>query len=146
MGLLNIAEYKFLKFRGLSLKDKLLFLSYSVYYVIFLFWFRILGYKKTRIIIDKISCKEGRNNSFKKGFIESRSKIIGNVTVNSPFNSTCLERSLFTYLIFRIYRIETEIKFGVNNLTEEFSAHSWVEYKGLILNDNPELIENISPF
>ena len=146
MGLLNIAECKLLKFRGLTLKDKLSFLSFSVYFVIFLFCFKILGYKKTRVIIDKISCKKSRSNSFNQGFIESKSKIIGHVTANSPFNSTCLERSLFTYLIFRINGLETELKFGVNNLTEEFSAHSWVEYKGIILNDNPELIENISPF
>ena len=142
----NTVKNKFSKFLSLTFKDKIKTLVYSITFHLFILTFRIFGYKKTRKIIDKIISSINNNKNINKKFIENESKIIGHAVGNSLFNSACLEKSLFTYLILGIYGIKTELKFGVNNSTDDFSAHAWVEYNGMIVNDLPEVIGRISPF
>ena len=142
----NTVRNKFTKFLGLTFKDKLKTVVYSFAFHLFILLFMIFGYKKTRGITDKIIGTENSSSNFNKEYIERESTIIGYAAGNSLFNSSCLEKSLFTYLIFGIHGLKTELKFGVNNTTGDFSAHAWVEYRGTIVNDYPEVIGNISPF
>ena len=132
------------KFLHLSLKDKIKTVFYIISFHFFILLFKLLGYKKTKNLIDKVIST--RNNSKNNNFILNESQIIGHAFSNSLFKSTCLERSLFTYLILGTYGIKTELKIGVNNAVDEFSAHAWVEHDGIILNDTPETLKNISPF
>lgn len=142
----NTVKNKFSKFLNLTFKDKAKTVIYVLTFHLFIIGFRIFGYKKTRYIVDKIISPINCNVSNSKKFLGNESKIIGYSVGNSLFKSTCLEKSLFTYLIVGMYGIKTELKFGVNNSTEDFSSHAWVEYQGIILNDTPETLDNISPF
>jgi len=140
----NTVKNKLSKFLNLTFKDKIKTVIYSLIFHIFILTFRIFGYKKIKNLIDKAISTQ--NNSKNNNFIVNESKNIGHSVGNSLFKSTCLEKSLFTYLILGMYGIKTDLKIGVSNFTEEFSAHAWVEYQGMIVNDLPETIENISPF
>ena len=144
MAYSNTVRNKAGKFLHLSFKDKIKTVFYSLSFHIFVLFFKLLGYKKTKNLIEKSIST--RYNYINNEFIVNESKIIGHAFSNSLINSKCLEQSLFTYLILGIYGVKTELKIGVNNLTKDFSAHAWVEHNGIILTDTPETLENISPF
>ena len=146
MGSLNTAKDKFINFLNLPVKDKIKTVLYSVVFIFFLITFRLFGYKKVRNLIDKIISSKSKAESPSENFIKNESKIIGYSAENSIFSATCLEKSLFSYFILGLYGINCDLKIGVNNASQEFSAHAWIEHEGQILNDTPEVIKKISPF
>ena len=49
---------------------------------------------------------------------------------NSPFPSTCLERSLCLWWLLARQNVATQFRIGVNKDGAKFSAHAWVERNG----------------
>ncbi|MGF1482329.1 MAG: lasso peptide biosynthesis B2 protein [Cyanophyceae cyanobacterium] len=52
--------------------------------------------------------------------------------------SACLSQSLVLWYLLRRQGIESELCIGVRR-TEQFQAHAWVEYEGMVLNDTPDV-------
>lgn len=50
-----------------------------------------------------------------------------------PGYRTCLMRSLSAEVLLRLYGVVPVHYIGVDNTTDEFEAHSWLEYEGRIL-------------
>lgn len=50
-----------------------------------------------------------------------------------PGYRTCLMRSLSAEVLLRLYDVVPVHYIGVDNTTDEFEAHSWLEYEGRIL-------------
>lgn len=146
MELLLSLRNKFSKLLNLTHKDKIKIVLYSLFFNMFLIFFKIFGYKNTRYLTDKIINTEDNKNNINKNFINCESTILAYASSNSLINSTCLEKSIFIYLILGMHGIKTELKFGVNNSYKDFKAHAWVEYHGMKINDPPETVKNIFPF
>ena len=146
MGSLSTGKDKFIKFINLSTVDKAKTVIYSIFFHFFLLIFRLFGYKKVRNLTDKIISSKKNGEIPSENFIKNESKIVCYSAENSIFSATCLEKSLFSYFILGLYGINCDLKIGVNNAAQEFSAHAWIEHNGQVLNDTPEVIKKISPF
>ena len=87
---LNITSNKLLKFYHLSVKDKLKFVVYSLMFNFFLFIFRLLGYKKSKKIINSIVNPSKNTEDIKEKNVENESIIIGYSTNNTLFSTIAL--------------------------------------------------------
>ena len=142
----NTTKGKFVKFLNLSLKDKLKTVIYSLIFHLYLVTFRLLGFKKCKSIIDKsIVSKKSEDNSA-SGKIMKESKIIGYSTGNTLFKASCLEKSLFSYFILGLYGFNCNLKIGINDNSDDFSAHAWIEFNNKVINDNIDVLKNFSSF
>jgi len=146
MAYLSTTKDKLLRFFSLSFKNMLKTVVYSASFHLFIIAFRLFGYKKSKKTIDMLFIPNKSTVDINGNFLKNESTIASYATCNSPFKSTCLERSLFTYALLGLYGIKCDLKIGVNGSARDFSAHAWIEHEGNILNDTPEIINKISPF
>jgi len=142
MALLISFKNKISKFINLSAKERSGFIKYAISFPFFLLFYRIAGYKRTKRAVDyqiqpRILIKENKEDLI----VKNLSKIINYSVANNILKSTCLEQSLFTYLILGYHGIICELKVGIDNTNDKFSAHAWVMYGDTILNDSYENIE-----
>lgn len=56
-----------------------------------------------------------------------------------PFASRCLLESLVLLWVLRRAGIEAELLLGVRTILGPFEAHAWVEYDGIVLNDDDDV-------
>jgi len=138
-----LIKHKIEKFCSLSIGQKLKFLIYFFLYPLFILIFRLAGYKKTWVFINKAVSISKATTETNKRYLLTESSLILNAANNSLFKSTCLEKSLFIYFVLGIYGSKCDLKVGVDNTTDEFSAHAWVMYGNTILNDSYENIEKL---
>lgn len=147
MELLRLVKTKIIKFTALTNTEKWGFIKYSFVYHLYLLLFRASGYKKTRKLVDYlVSPRDGsiKDKSFAKA--DKFSGLINLAIGNTPFKSTCLEKSLFIYFILALNGIKTELKIGVNSGENSFSAHAWVEKEGFVLVGQENPLKKYSAF
>ncbi len=58
----------------------------------------------------------------------------------------CLERSLTLWWLLRIAGIDGELHIGARKNDSQFEAHAWVELRGVILNDSPDIHQHYARF
>ena len=58
----------------------------------------------------------------------------------------CLPKSLLLWWLLKRSGIESDLRLGVQKDKEKFEAHAWVEYKGTVLNDSPQVNERYTTF
>lgn len=61
-----------------------------------------------------------------------------------PGRARCLEQSLVLYFCLRRRGVAAELRIGVQPYG--FRAHSWVEYEGVPVNENGEVVRAVVPF
>jgi len=59
---------------------------------------------------------------------------------------TCLPASLLLWWLLRRRGIAADLRIGARTLTGEFEAHAWVEFEGVVLNDDQEIRDIYAPF
>ena len=59
-----------------------------------------------------------------------------------PFEPTCLERSLTLWTMLLRRGIASRLCVGARRDAGEFTAHAWVEYAGLVLNDSADVAQD----
>ena len=62
------------------------------------------------------------------------------------YRSTCLPQSILLWLLLRRQGVEGVLRIGVRKTAHRLEAHAWVEYMGMILNDDPDVHERFTPF
>jgi hypothetical protein len=60
--------------------------------------------------------------------------------------SNCLKQSLVLWILLRSQGIISEVCIGVQKESDKFSAHAWVEYQGVILNDTDDVHQRFQAF
>jgi hypothetical protein len=60
--------------------------------------------------------------------------------------STCLSRSLVTWILLRRRGIEGNIQLGVAKQDGKVAVHAWIEHRGVPINDAPDVAAQFSPF
>lgn len=60
-------------------------------------------------------------------------------------DSTCLHRSLALWWILRRRGFDGRLRMGVRRGDPSFEAHAWVDYAGVVLNDDPEVERRYEP-
>ncbi|HEX2092183.1 MAG TPA: lasso peptide biosynthesis B2 protein [Longimicrobiaceae bacterium] len=61
-----------------------------------------------------------------------------------PGRAVCLEQSLGLYILLRRRGIPADLRIGVVPLP--FSAHAWVEVRGVPVGENPDFLAGVLPF
>ncbi len=61
------------------------------------------------------------------------------------YRANCLQQSLCLWWILQRQGISTDLRIGVRK-GEQLDAHAWVEYRGTVLNDRPDIAQEFSPF
>ncbi len=60
--------------------------------------------------------------------------------------ANCLKKSLVLWILLRDRGIMSEIRIGVQRESTTFSAHAWVEYQGIVLNDSDDVHQRFQAF
>jgi hypothetical protein len=60
--------------------------------------------------------------------------------------ANCLERSLTLWSLLRRQGINADLRIGVRTAGDQFEAHAWIEYQGVVLNDTPDITERFAGF
>ncbi|PSB55401.1 lasso peptide biosynthesis B2 protein [Chamaesiphon polymorphus] len=71
------------------------------------------------------------------------------VRVAVGYNSrwtNCLKQSLVLWILLRSQGIISVLRIGVRTETDKFSAHAWVEYQGIVLNDTDDVHQRFQAF
>ncbi|GCD84101.1 hypothetical protein PTHTG4_31660 [Parageobacillus thermoglucosidasius] len=75
-------------------------------------------------------------------FVQLILMIIEKVCFNFFGNARCLHRSVAGYHILLQKNIPIDLVIGV--MKKPFMSHAWLEYNGKVINDIPEMIENLT--
>ena len=59
--------------------------------------------------------------------------------------TNCLKQSLVLWILLRSQGIISELRIGIQRSTK-FSAHAWVEYQGIVLNDTDDVHQRFQAF
>lgn len=65
--------------------------------------------------------------------------------VHGPYRATCLPQALAVWGLLRRRGLTGELRIGVRKAAGQFEAHAWVEYQGLVLNDQPDVAQHFAP-
>lgn len=72
--------------------------------------------------------------------------LVNTAAAYAPFPMTCLPRALFLWGWLRQYGLPANLRLGVRKQGGMLLAHAWLEYEGVILNDNPAHVAQYAPF
>ncbi|WP_158241497.1 lasso peptide biosynthesis B2 protein [Novosphingobium sp. TH158] len=64
----------------------------------------------------------------------------------SRFRGNCLSQSVTLWWLLRLRGIDTKLCIGIDRRSEQFSAHAWVEHRGLALNAGAAVRDNFATF
>ena len=143
---LHSLNNKFSKFSRLTLSEKCAFITYLIIFPLFLLVYRTIGYNKARKFTDYLVKPTKDSLKITGKELLNHSKIINTSLGNCIIKSTCLEKSLFTYLVLGLKGFNSDLKIGINNDENKFQAHAWVEKEQIVLNDQQDSVENFSAF
>ena len=62
------------------------------------------------------------------------------------YRGNCLSRSLLLRSLLSREGIDGDLLIGVRSASSRIEAHAWVEYQGVVLNDQPNVRERYRPF
>jgi hypothetical protein len=60
--------------------------------------------------------------------------------------ANCLKQSLVLWILLRDRGIISEVRIGIERESTKFSAHAWVEYQGIVLNDTEDVHQRYQAF
>lgn len=62
------------------------------------------------------------------------------------YRANCLQQSLCLWWVLQQQGIATDLRIGVRKGEQQLDAHAWVEYRGKVLNDRPDIAQEFFPF
>jgi Transglutaminase-like superfamily len=60
--------------------------------------------------------------------------------------TNCLKQSLVLWILLQSQGIISVLRIGVRTESDKFSAHAWVEYEGIVLNDTDDVHQRFQAF
>jgi hypothetical protein len=63
-----------------------------------------------------------------------------------PYGGTCLDRSVFLWLVMRLHGIDGAIRIGLTRSDGPLEGHAWVELDGSVVNDAADVAERYAVF
>jgi hypothetical protein len=62
------------------------------------------------------------------------------------FHATCLPQSLVLWSLLRRKGEDAVVRVGVRKADDRVHAHAWVEYRGVVVNDEPDVHDQFTAF
>ena len=78
--------------------------------------------------------------------VDKTARMVGIAAQYSLLRTNCLKKSLVLWCLLRRQGIESELRIGVRREQNEFQAHAWVEYEGIVLNDTQSVRQRFAMF
>jgi hypothetical protein len=111
---------------------------------------RLMGFRRWKKLVERLSrpvpqrrILEGADQ---QAMAERISRAVRSAERHGPRAPNCLERSLTLWWLLRRHGIEGELHVGARKSESRFEAHAWVELRGLVLNDSPNVHKHYARF
>jgi hypothetical protein len=111
-----------------------------------------LGFKRCQSILGGLAAvfhrvhrvhfsldRDGRSAPRPEKIAARTAAIVGAVIRVGAFRANCLQRSLALWCLLKGQGIEGDLRVGVQKVAGQLEAHAWVEYLGVILNDQADV-------
>ncbi|MGH9703336.1 MAG: lasso peptide biosynthesis B2 protein, partial [Candidatus Acidiferrales bacterium] len=91
---------------------------------------------------------QGRIGGLPESTVEARTieRLVSAAASEGVYSANCLERSLTLWWLLRRQGFASQLKIGVRKKNDRLEAHAWIELDGTVLNDDPAVRSNYSPF
>jgi hypothetical protein len=110
----------------------------------------VIGFRRWKQFIEQVSPSPSRPQ-----FLESADELRMTEKITRAASAAerhvfgkpnCLERSLTLWWLLRRAGIDGELHIGARKYESRFEAHAWVELRGVILNDSPDVHQHYARF
>jgi hypothetical protein len=107
---------------------------------------RLRGVRETTTTLAKLCPARKAEQTVEWSEIRQIVRMVKLAAKYSPPWITCLRKSLVLWYLLRRKGIETELQIGSRLNDGKFEGHAWIEYQGIVLNDNPSVRESFVVF
>lgn len=138
------------RFRALSGSAKRLVFAAAVALTTTWVGLRLLGFRRWKGLIVSLTRDPISNLSVIDVGLADSARAVAHIehTVARHlfFKTNCLERSLALWWLLRKRGIAAEVRIGVRKNEKRLEAHAWVDFGGVVLNDDGDTHVHFSPF
>jgi hypothetical protein len=141
---------KLIRFRRLLPREQRFLVAALIRLPLMALALKFLGFRQLQNILLKFRMSpfldpgEGVDPAFSD--TQTIVKMVGAAVNEGMYRANCLERSLTLWWLLRRVGIASQLKFGVRKEREKLEAHAWLELDGAVLNDDPDVHTDYSPF
>ena len=135
------------KLRQLSWLERRLLLKALLLLPLLSLMLRVLGFKRVYNVLSRpLPTSIEANEEARLADARTTAAMVQSAVYVIPIPITCLPHSLALWLLLRRQGITSDLRIGVQQINDEFMAHAWVEYAGLVLNDRQDVHARYAAF
>jgi len=111
---------------------------------------RLMGFRRWKELVEHLSLSVPQRRILERAdqqmMAERISRSVRSAELHGPGTPNCLERSLTLWWLLQCYGIDGELHVGARKSESRFEAHAWVELRGVVLNDSPNVHKHYARF
>ncbi len=133
---------KWKKFRALSPSERSVFLVASIALPATALALRIIRLRHWLWLISSLKWNPFANRLLGLSHLQQAQRtacLVSAAARNGICRPNCLERSVVLLWLLENGNIEGVIRFGASKNRQQLDAHAWVEYQGVVLNDDSDV-------
>jgi hypothetical protein len=136
------------KFQELTRQERVLLMKAGVCLPLIGAMLRLLGFARCQSLLSYLVRPASRVSATPESLDSARSaaRHVRWAAERGIYRSTCLPQSVLLWLLLRRQGVEGVLRIGVRKTANRLEAHAWVEYMGMILNDDPDVHERFASF
>jgi len=140
--------YNVRRFLALPPGDRRVFLQAELLFLVIGPALRIIGLRRSQGLLRQIASRRWTKsaNTDVPNAARRTVSLVQMAARHTFGNPTCLPQSLVCWTLLRRQGIDGDLRIGTRKNGVEFEAHAWVEYKGHVLNDRPDVRQRFTTF
>ena len=111
---------------------------------------QLVGLRRWQLVMAQVTrAKAAKSKTGRSTQIVEAQRVARLVAIASRYGihrANCLQQSLVLRWLLKQRNIESEIRYGARKEETELSAHAWVEFEGIVLNDTHDVGTRYRPF
>jgi hypothetical protein len=133
--------------RKLSRENRTLLLQALLLFPLVAASLRLFGMARTQSILSRMmKIGLGKSTRSSPNQLEETVRLVDAAHRYNRLWSNCLKRSMVLWFFLRRRRIEADLRIGVRRSRRGLDAHAWLEYRGLVVNDDKDVHEHFAVF
>jgi hypothetical protein len=137
------------KFRQLPVPERKLLISAVFLLPITHFLLNSLGYLNLHRMIERlIPLGRGRESRSEEESVrvgKNVARIVSMAATHGFYRASCLPKSMVVLGLIRRQGLQGDVRFGVRMKQGLLEAHAWVEWQGIVINDQPDVSMRYTP-